>query len=124
MVRGAKNLPEHVIDFAQSRAVPSVYCYETSNRKCTYVQDVLTEQPDVVVSPSAFVWDTNLTLTHVTSDLDPCDLRPLGQMSKKLFGDPTLNGFLVMNFFLVIFFPSDRQTDRQKAMPKSQPCIG
>ncbi len=32
------------------------------------------KQLDVVVSPPAFVWDPNLTLTHVTFDLDPCDL--------------------------------------------------
>ncbi len=42
------------------------------------------KQLDVVVSPPAFVWDPNLTLTHVTFDLDPPDLLPLGQMSKKL----------------------------------------
>ncbi len=41
------------------------------------------KQLDVVVSPPAFVWDPNLTLTHVTFNLDPCSL--------------------VMNFFLVIF---------------------
>ncbi len=45
---------------------------------------------NVVVSPPAFVWDPNLTLTHVTFDLDPCDLWPLGQMS--FFGDPNPNG--------------------------------
>ena len=32
------------------------------------------KQLDVVVSPPAFVWDPNLTLTHMTFDLDPCDL--------------------------------------------------
>ncbi len=32
------------------------------------------KQLDVVVSPSAFVWNPHLTLTHVTFDLDPCDL--------------------------------------------------
>ncbi len=31
-------------------------------------------QLDVVVSPPAFLWDPNLTLTHVTFDLDPSDL--------------------------------------------------
>ena len=48
------------------------------------------------------------------------------------FGDPTSNGSLVINFFLVIFFlvnyylvtfGSDRQADRRKAMPRSPPCI-
>ena len=32
------------------------------------------KQLDVVVSPPAYVWDPNLTLTHVTLDLDPRDL--------------------------------------------------
>ena len=32
------------------------------------------KQLDVVVSPPAFVWDPNLTLTHVTSNVDPCVL--------------------------------------------------
>ncbi len=62
------------------------------------------KQPDVVVSPPAFVWDPYLTLTHVTSDLDPRDL---------------CSGFcsLVMIFFLVDFFlvnyflVTDRQTE-------------
>ncbi len=95
------------------------------------------KQLDVVVSPPAFIWDPNLTLTHVTFDLDPSDLWPLGQMSKKLqkilekkiffrhgdldlwpmtltlirdldiilrYSDPTLNGSIVMKFFLVFFF--------------------
>ena len=31
-------------------------------------------QLDVVMSPSAFVWDPKLNLTHVTFDLDQCDL--------------------------------------------------
>ncbi len=91
------------------------------------------KQLDVVVSPPAFVWDPNLTLTHVTFDLNPCDLWPLGQMSNKFqkVGDPTSNSSVVMNFFLVIFFlvnyylgiVTDRQTDRRKAMHKSPPCI-
>ncbi len=29
------------------------------------------KQLDVVVSPPAFVWDIDLTLTHLTFDLDP-----------------------------------------------------
>ena len=32
------------------------------------------KQLDVVVSPPAFVRNPYLTLTHVTFDLDPCDL--------------------------------------------------
>ncbi len=36
------------------------------------------KQLDVVVSPPAFLWDPFLTLTHMTFDLDICDLWPLG----------------------------------------------
>ncbi len=32
------------------------------------------KQLDVAVSPPAFVWNPYLTLTHMTFDLDPCDL--------------------------------------------------
>ncbi len=32
------------------------------------------KQLDVVVIPSAFVWDPYMTLTNVTFDPDPCDL--------------------------------------------------
>ena len=37
------------------------------------------KQLDVVASPPAFVGHPNLTLTHVTFDLDPCDLYNAGQ---------------------------------------------
>ncbi len=42
------------------------------------------KQLDIVVSPAAFVRNPYLTLTHVTFDLDPCDLCPRGQISMKL----------------------------------------
>ena len=38
------------------------------------VNKILRKQLDIVVSSPAFVWDPNFTLTHVTFDLDPCDL--------------------------------------------------
>ncbi len=37
---------------------------------------LLMKQLDIVVSPPAFVWDPYMTLTHVTLDLDICDLEP------------------------------------------------
>ena len=42
------------------------------------------KQLDVDVSPPAFVWTPYLTLTLVTFDLDPCDLLPIGHMSKQV----------------------------------------
>ena len=51
------------------------------------------KQLDVVVSPPAFVWDPNLTLTHVTFDLEVKCQR------------------------------SDRQTDRQKAMKRAHHAL-
>ena len=42
------------------------------------------KQLEVVVSPPAFVWDPYLTLTHVTFDLDICELWPLGHISNVL----------------------------------------
>ncbi len=46
------------------------------------------KQLDVVMSRPAFVWDPNLTFTHVTFDLAPRDLWPLGQMSKEIAKNP------------------------------------
>ncbi len=60
---------------------------------------IIMKQLDVVVSPPAFVWDPNLTLTHVTFDLDSCDIWPLDQMSKKLF-----QNFRLICKEIVIFF--------------------
>ncbi len=57
---------------------------------------------DVVVSPPAFVWDPNSTLTHVTFDLTHVTFE---------------NGSLVMNIFLMNFFlltfgiATDRQAE-------------
>ena len=49
------------------------------------------------------------------------------------FGDPTLNGSIVMNFFSSTYYlvtfgivrdrQTDRQMDRRKSMNKSPPCV-
>ncbi len=52
-----------------------MYCKNMSLKTFVVIIRV-TKQLDIVVSPPAFVWNPNLTLNHVTFDLDPCDLRP------------------------------------------------
>ena len=59
------------------------------------------KQLDVIVSPPAFIWDPNLTLIHVTFNLDPCDLWPW-PMWYKFYSS--------LNFF---YRQTDRQTDRK-----------
>ena len=54
---------------------------------------------DIVVSPPAFIWDPNLTSTHLTFDLDLCELDKRTSVSVC------------------------KQTDRQTAMHKSPPSI-
>ena len=71
------------------------------------------KQLDVDVSPPAIIKSFWLSLTHVTFDLDPGDLLPSRVM---IF-------FLVLEFFSSDFWSSPRQTDRQKATPKSPSCI-
>ncbi len=64
----------------------------------------------IVMSPPAYVWDANMALTHVTFELDPCDLWPY--LKQFLNYEFFTSGFFVVNYFLV----TDRRTDRQKAM--------
>ncbi len=60
------------------------------------------KQLDVVVSPPAFVRYLYLTLTHMTFDLDPCDMNFF------------LVNFFLVNYYLVTFaIVTDRRTDRQ-----------
>ncbi len=113
-------------------------CHKTKNKKTKQNKKQM-KQFDVVVSPPAFVGNPYLTLTHVTFDLDPCDLWPRGQISmtlQKTFEKcnltlkwahlPVLYTLFTVtdkwllidwnhqNFFLVNFGPvPDRQTDRQ-----------
>ena len=63
------------------------------------------------MSPLAFVWDPNLTLTRVPFDLDPCD--------------PTSNSTLVMNFLLVKYFlvTFGIVTDGQTGSDASEPTM-
>ncbi len=72
------------------------------------------KQLDIVVSPPTFVWDPNLTLTHVTVDLDPRDLWPYLGLKRSLRYE-----LLFSNFGVV----TERETDRQKTMHMSRPCI-
>ena len=68
------------------------------------------------VSPLAFIWDPNLTLTHVTSDLDLCDFWPLSQMSENIWW-PHLKRLSSYAFFSRELFSSDRQmTERRRCL--------
>ncbi len=63
------------------------------------------KQLNIVVSPTAFVWDPYFTLTNVTIDPDPCDLWPwyLWPLTSNSSRDMNfyLVNFYLMNYFLV-----------------------
>ena len=75
------------------------------------------KQLDVVVSPPACVWNPYLMLTHVTFDLEPCDLWPRGQISMKSSIVWPNFMWLPAIFFVIWIYSSlnffYRQTDRK-----------
>ena len=78
------------------------------------------KQLDVVVSPPAFVWNSYLTLTHVTFDLDPCDLWPWkNHVIVITFQAPNYNIFWNMNYCLR-FLVQSRQTESNAYEPTVQ----
>ena len=69
--------------------------------------------------PTCLCLGPNLTLTHVTFDLDPCNLWTLGKISKKWF----FSSELLSSDFWSSERQTDGQMDRQNAMHKSPMCI-
>ncbi len=63
--------PQHVFVGIQNKdGCPQMNSKQHSHKPI--LQDkCLMKQPDDVVNPPDFVWDPNLTLTHMTVDLDP-----------------------------------------------------
>ncbi len=62
------------------------------------------------MSPPTFVWDSNLTLIHVTFDLNPCDLWPLGK-------------YFPRNELLSSIFGQVRKWRRQKESDAYEPTL-
>ena len=64
---------------AQTASEENIHNVINKEHYCTYAvrhlgDQKIMKQLDVVMSPPAFVWDPYLTSTHVTFDLNPCDL--------------------------------------------------